>query len=63
MNTWYNNIWNWLTWKCHWCKNRNCQIITFGGNHKYTDLTMCKKCFYIKWPSMDYDSSKNTYSR
>ena len=53
MVTWFEKIWCWLTWKCCWCNSREHYTITFKGNHKYTDLTICEKCFNKKWPNLN----------
>lgn len=59
MYNWYEKIWCWLTGKCCWCKSREYDTMTFKGNHKYTDLTICNKCFNKKWDSLNFDLTKN----
>ena len=59
MFTWYEIIWCWLTCKCCWCNSRDNYTITFKGNNKYTDLTICEKCFNKKWPNLNMSIINN----
>ena len=63
MYTWYQEIWYWLIGECCWCHKKKQEYFTFGGLHKYTNLTVCKECFENKWPTLNYDLCKNIYGR
>ena len=63
MYKWYEEIYFWLTGKCCWCHKYNSEHFTFGGLHKYTNLTVCKDCFEKKWPTLNYYISKKNHKR